>query len=81
MIADLGRRYCVALQTHEGRNKIASGLLIAAVLINLVASLVFPPTSPNGRGPATFLYGIGCGLLIVAIITYVASYAANRKAS
>ena len=75
MISQFGRRYYAALQTHEGRNKIANGYLIAAIAINLIATLLLSPSAPGNKGPATFLLGIGCGLLIVSIINFIS----NRK--
>jgi hypothetical protein len=77
MIGDLARRYVVALQTVEGRRRIATGYLIAAIVVNLIATLLLSPSSPGSKGPATFLLGIGCGMLIVSIIQFVS----NRRVS
>jgi phosphatidylglycerophosphate synthase len=74
MIGDWSRRYFVALQTREGREKIARGYLIVAVLINLIAMLL--PPLPNGTRVATFLLGIGTGVLLVSIVNYFL----NRRA-
>jgi len=70
MIGDWGRRYFAALQTRQGRDKIATGYLMAAVVINLVATLL-PLTSPNSSRIGPYLLGIGTGLLIVSIINFV----------
>ncbi|HEX3465508.1 MAG TPA: hypothetical protein VHS78_15775 [Candidatus Elarobacter sp.] len=75
MISGFGRRYYAALQTHEGRNKIAGGYLIVAILINLIATLL-PLAAPNSSRLGIYLLGAGSGLLIVAIITYVANWKA-----
>ena len=76
MMGDWGRRYFVALQTKQGRDKIATGYLVVAILFNLVATAL-PLVSPNAGRIGPYLLGIGTGLLIVSIVNFVL----NRSAA
>jgi len=75
MIAEWGRRYVAALQTRQGRLTISTFILIAAVLLNFVATML-PLVWPNGSRIGPYLLGIGTGLLIVSIVNFVLSRSA-----
>jgi hypothetical protein len=76
MIGDWGRRYFVALQTREGRNKVATVYLMVAVVVNLVATAL-PLAWPNANRIGPYLLGIGTGLLIVSIVNFILNRSAE----
>ncbi|HTD38536.1 MAG TPA: hypothetical protein VK669_13580 [Candidatus Limnocylindrales bacterium] len=65
-----------ALQTRQGRDKIATVYLMVALVVNVVATAL-PVASPNSSRIGTYLLGIGTGILLVSIV----NFALNRRAS